>query len=198
MIIMARFLGSERPPLIASFTGILKRPGFSKTTRSWYFLTFLLDITVNGDNLITVINMDLGNYLEKTDYSVYRLAKESGVPYTTLSSICRGKVDLEECRIGTLKKIASALKVSPLSIIDGTLSLPIRHRFINDAVELDVSSLPVMLRNSIKELEGYDEANDPLFFDAADTMLLMADRFLAEGVIDQKTYDLLARKYPIA
>ena len=33
---------------------------------------------------------------------------------------------------------------------------------------------------------------------AADTMLLLADRFLAEGVIDQKTYDLLARKYPIA
>lgn len=66
------------------------------------------------------------------------------------------------------------------------------------AVELDVGSLPAMLRNSIKELEGYDEANDPLFHDAADTMLLMAERFLAEGVIDQKTYDLLARKYPIA
>jgi hypothetical protein len=65
-------------------------------------------------------------------------------------------------------------------------------------VELDVGSLPVMLRNSIKELESYDEANDPLFHDAADTMLLMADRFLAEGVIDEKTYDLLARKYPIA
>jgi hypothetical protein len=61
-----------------------------------------------------------------------------------------------------------------------------------------VGSLPAMLRNSIKELEGYDEANDPLFHDAADTMLLMAERFLAEGVIDQKTYDLLARKYPIA
>jgi hypothetical protein len=29
-------------------------------------------------------------------------------------------------------------------------------------------------------------------------MLLLADRFLAEGVIDQKTYDLLALKYPIA
>jgi transcriptional regulator with XRE-family HTH domain len=157
-----------------------------------------LDITVNGDNLITVTNMDLGNYLEKTDYSVYRLAKESGVPYTTLSSICRGKVDLEECRIGTLKKIASALRVSPLAIIDGTLSLTAHHRFIDDAVELDVGSLPVMLRNSIKELESYDEANDPLFHDAADTMLLMADRFLAEGVIDEKTYDLLARKYPIA
>jgi hypothetical protein len=142
--------------------------------------------------------MDLGTYLIKINYSVYRLAKESGVPYTTLSSICRQKVDIEECRVGTLCKISLALKVSPLDLINGSLSLPIHHHFIVDSVKLDPNDLPKMLKNSIKELEDLDAANDPLFHDAADTMLLMADRFLAEGVIDRGTYDLLVQKYPIA
>ena len=39
---------------------------------------------------------------------------------------------------------------------------------------------------------------DSVFLDVANAVFLLADRFLAEGVIDQKTYDLLARKYPIA
>jgi len=88
--------------------------------------------------------------------------------------------------------------VSPLDIINGSLALPLKHNSIDDLVAIDSSSLPKMLKNSIEELEDYDRENDPTFYSAADTMMLMADRFLAEGVIDAKTYELLAKKYPMA
>jgi hypothetical protein len=142
--------------------------------------------------------MDLGTYLKKTNCSVYRLSKNCGVPYTTLLCICRRKAKIDDCRVGTLRKIAASLHVSPFDLLNSSLSLPVHHHFINDSIALDINSLPQMLRNSVKELEDYDAAKDSLFYDAADTMLIMADRFLAEGVIDKKTYELLAEKYPIA
>jgi lambda repressor-like predicted transcriptional regulator len=142
--------------------------------------------------------MELMAYLEKSGITIYGLSKKSGVPYTTLSSICHRKSDINECRVGTLRLIADALHVSPLDIINGSLVSPLKHNFIDDSVAIDLSDLPKMLKNSISELEDYDRENDPTFYSAADTMMLMADRFLAEGVIDARTYDLLARKYPIA
>lgn len=145
---------------------------------------------VNGD-----INMVLEEYLEKTGTSVYALSKKSEVPYTTVLSICRGKANMEECRLGTLRAIAKALGVSLSDLIDGKL-IPAGH-FIDRSVDLDVSSLPLPLQKFIKELEEYDSNGDPAFYAAADTMLLMADRYLNSGVINSKTYEKLATKYPI-
>ena len=139
--------------------------------------------------------MVLGEYLEKTGTSVYALSKRSNVPYTTVLSICRGKADMEECRLGTLRAIAKALGVSLNDLIDGKLT-PAGH-FIDASVELDAGSLPLPLQRFIKELEEYDQNGDPAFYAAADTMLLMADRYLHSGVINSKTYEKLATKYPI-
>ena len=140
--------------------------------------------------------MELHEYLEKTNTSVYILSKNSGVPYSTTLSICRGKANIEECRLGTLRALARALDANLMDLIDGKLQLK-THHFIDDSVELDVSSLPLSLRNFIAELEEYDCNGDVAFYAAADTMLLMADRCLKSGSINSDTYEKLVRKYPI-
>ncbi len=140
--------------------------------------------------------MELDEYLKKTNTSVYVLSKASGVPYSTTLSICRGKANIEECRLGTLRALARAINVNLMDLIDGNLKLK-THRFIDDSVALDVSSLPSSLQKFIAELEEYDREGDVAFYAAADTMLLMADRCLKSGSINSVTYEKLARKYPI-
>ena len=103
---------------------------------------------------------------------------------------------MEECRLGTLRALAKALGADLMDLIDGNLKMQ-THHFIDDSIELDVSSLPLSLQKFIDELEEYDRKNDPAFYAAADTMFLMADRCLRSGSINSKTYEKLARKYPI-
>ena len=140
--------------------------------------------------------MLLNEYLKKTNRSVYSLSKSSNVPYTTVLSICRGKANIDECRVGTLRALSNALGVSLLDLINGDLKPNIRT-FIDDSIELDVASLPLPLQKTIKELEEYDASGDSAFYACADTMLLMADTHLASGEIDSATYEKLARRYPI-
>ena len=140
--------------------------------------------------------MELHEYLEKTNTSVYVLSKASGVPYSTTLSICRGKANIEECRLGTLRALAKALGADLMDLIDGNLKLK-THHFIDDSIDLEISSLPLSLQKFIAELEEYDREGDVAFYAAADTMLLMADRCLKSGSINSTTYEKLARKYPI-
>ena len=140
--------------------------------------------------------MDLNEYLEKTNTSVYTLSKTSGVPYSTTLSICRGKANIEECRLGTLRALAKALDADLMDLIDGKLKLKTR-RFIDDSIYLDVSSLPLSLQKFIQELEEYDHEGDSAFYAASDTMLLLADRLLKNGAINSTIYEKLVRKYPI-
>lgn len=142
--------------------------------------------------------MNLSNYVNKIGLSVYSLAKKSSVPYTTLSSICNGTSDVMECRVSTLMKIAEALKVNLLDLINGTLSIPVKHNFINDAIELDISELPKSIKNTISELEELDQNKDFMFYECADMLYMMADRFFKDGAIDSATRDKLIMKYPIA
>lgn len=48
----------------------------------------------------------------------YRLAKQSGIPYTTLSDLCKGKTRIEKCSSETLYKIAKALNVTMEAIME--------------------------------------------------------------------------------
>ena len=140
--------------------------------------------------------MELREYIDKTNMSVYALSKNSGVPYSTALSICRGKANIEECRLGTLRALARALGADLMDLIDGNLKIKTRC-FIDDTIELDVSSLPLSLRKFVAELEKYDHEGDTAFYAAADTMLLLADRLLKNGSINSDIYEKLARKYPI-
>ncbi|MBQ6322455.1 MAG: helix-turn-helix transcriptional regulator [Lachnospiraceae bacterium] len=142
--------------------------------------------------------MNLREYLRKQNTSVYHLSKESGVPYTTLNSICNGTADIKECRVSTLLKICNALGVGLTDLIDDALPEVHAHNFIDDSIILNTVDLPRLVRFTIKELEEYDEKHDPMFFECADMLYMMADRFLKDGAIDTVTHDKLILKYPIA
>lgn len=45
-------------------------------------------------------------------YSCYRLAKESGVPYATVNELWRSHSSPEDCKAGTLYRLARVLGVS--------------------------------------------------------------------------------------
>ena len=56
--------------------------------------------------------MELMNLLKEKQFSVYQCAKESHVPYTTLSDIVKGKTRIEKCTAETIYKLARTLHVT--------------------------------------------------------------------------------------
>lgn len=56
--------------------------------------------------------MTIQNALKQKNISIYRLAKESGLPYATVNDICNGKAQLEKCSAETVYRLAQALDVS--------------------------------------------------------------------------------------
>ncbi len=56
--------------------------------------------------------MELMSLLKEKQLSVYQCAKESHVPYTTLSDIVKGKTRIEKCTAETLYKLAKTLNVA--------------------------------------------------------------------------------------
>lgn len=62
--------------------------------------------------------MYLNDLLNKKKISKYRLAKESGIPKTTIIDLCNGKTRIEKCSANTLYRIAKVLNVSMESLIE--------------------------------------------------------------------------------
>ena len=54
----------------------------------------------------------LKEYLKSKDMSIYALAKDSGIPYSTLNDLANGKVAIEKCRVSVLKSLSDALGLS--------------------------------------------------------------------------------------
>ena len=55
--------------------------------------------------------------LKEKKMSKYQLAKESGVPQTTIIDICSNKAKIEKCSAATIYKISRALHVSMESLV---------------------------------------------------------------------------------
>ena len=55
--------------------------------------------------------MTIPEAMRQRNMTIYRLAKESSVPYATLNDICNGKARLEKCSAETIYKLARALEV---------------------------------------------------------------------------------------
>ena len=51
----------------------------------------------------------LKDYLKKNNKSIYALAKESGVAYSTLNDLVNGKVDINQCKVSLLRSLSLAL-----------------------------------------------------------------------------------------
>ena len=65
--------------------------------------------------------MNINKIIEQKQITKYRLAKESGVPHTTLNDICSGKTNIGKCSAETLYKIAKVLDVSMESLLTDNL-----------------------------------------------------------------------------
>lgn len=65
--------------------------------------------------------MYLNDLLTEKKISRYRLAKDSGVPQTTVVDICSGKARIEKCSAETLYRIAKALDVPMESLIESEI-----------------------------------------------------------------------------
>ena len=65
--------------------------------------------------------MELIEILEKKKMSKYRLAKASGIPYSTLSDILNGKTELKKCSAETVYRLAKELGVSMEELLASSL-----------------------------------------------------------------------------
>ena len=54
----------------------------------------------------------LKDYLKKNNISIYRLSKESGVPYSTLNDLVNHKITIDNFKVGPARRIAAALKIT--------------------------------------------------------------------------------------
>ena len=71
--------------------------------------------------------MKLNKVLNKLNISQYRLAKLSGVPYTTINDICSGKSSLLKCSAETLYRISSALHIPMENFISDEMAQKARE-----------------------------------------------------------------------
>ena len=65
--------------------------------------------------------MMINELMESKNITKYRLAKNSGIPYTTINDICSGKAQIEKCSAETIYRISKELGVSMESIIEPCL-----------------------------------------------------------------------------
>ena len=59
----------------------------------------------------------LNELMKSKKLSIYRVAKESGVPYATLNDMVNGKTQIEKCTAETVYRIARVLNVSVEDLI---------------------------------------------------------------------------------
>lgn len=63
----------------------------------------------------------LKRILENKNMSMYQCAKLSGIPYTTLSELIRGKTRIEKCSAETVYRLSKALNVSMEELIGDSM-----------------------------------------------------------------------------
>ncbi|MBR2067164.1 MAG: helix-turn-helix transcriptional regulator [Solobacterium sp.] len=56
--------------------------------------------------------MTIQNIIKEKNMSIYRLAKESGIPYATVNDICNGKTRLEKCSAETIYHLSKTLNIT--------------------------------------------------------------------------------------
>lgn len=63
--------------------------------------------------------MTINEIISQRGLSMYKLAKASGIPYTTISDICSGKTSIENCSSITLYKLSKVLGSSMENLMEG-------------------------------------------------------------------------------
>ena len=65
--------------------------------------------------------MSITTILKHKNMSIYKLSKESQIPYATLSDICNGKTNIARCSAETVYRIAKALDITMEYLIEPSL-----------------------------------------------------------------------------
>ena len=60
----------------------------------------------------------LKDYLDERNKSIYGIAKECGVPYSTLNDFVNGKVRASQCKAGMIREVARSLGLSMDELYD--------------------------------------------------------------------------------
>lgn len=64
------------------------------------------------------MNDNFNRVLKGSGMSMYALAKNTGVPYTTINEIHNGKIDINQCAAQTVWKLGTILKTDPGEIMN--------------------------------------------------------------------------------
>lgn len=87
--------------------------------------------------------MSINEILSRRTMTKYKLAKESGVPHTTVIDICSGKTMIQKCSAETLYKLSKVLGVSMEELIEGSMKrgAEMEHRSTFDVFKSNVCHL---------------------------------------------------------
>jgi DNA-binding Xre family transcriptional regulator len=65
-----------------------------------------------------MLNQKLLEYLTRKDVSLYRISEATGIPYTTLSRLKLGKLDLNKCSAEAVNRLARFLECSSEDLLN--------------------------------------------------------------------------------
>lgn len=71
--------------------------------------------------------MPLKELIEQRPTSIYKMSKETGIPYATLHDVISGEARLEKCSAETIYKIAKVLGVTMEELLEPSMNR--RHEF---------------------------------------------------------------------
>ena len=92
----------------------------------------------------------LKDYLKDQHRSMYRLAEESGVAYSTVNDLANGRIEIQNCRAGILKDLARALSVSMDEL----------YELCSNEIEFPLESMATSARIRVKNKKYYVEFSD--------------------------------------
>ena len=78
----------------------------------------------------------LKDYLKKENITIYELSKKTGIAYSTLSDLCNGKVDIDNCKVSIIKKLSEYFNISMNNIYN--ICLKKDNEFIVDSLKKNV------------------------------------------------------------
>ena len=99
--------------------------------------------------------MNINEIIEQSGMTKYRIAKLSGIPYTTLNDICSGKTNIEKCSGETLYRLAKTLQVSMETLLETTMEQKLQREKLE---RLKIQSYEYGLPNYLQhDLDAFKE-----------------------------------------
>lgn len=147
--------------------------------------------------MMMVIIMNINEIIKQSGITKYRLAKLSGIPYTTLNDICSGKTNIEKCSGETLYRLSKTLQVSIEMLLETTMEQKLQmERLEQQKIQSYEYGLPNYLQH---DLDAFKEGlkNKSTLLDCLWGELYGSINIaqINEGAITPEHADYLRQKY---